>query len=79
VEGRNNALNTVIGWIIDDGNYSRGHRKSLFSSDFTVVGIASRVLGDKVITVLDLHSHDLPIKIPSSKSSSFGTKLPEKK
>jgi len=31
----------VIGWIIDDGQYNRPNRVSVFDGDFTVVGVAS--------------------------------------
>lgn len=43
VKGRNHALQTVMGLIIDDGVMSRGHRKNIFSTDFKYIGIASRV------------------------------------
>jgi len=56
VEGRNHALQTVMGLIIDDGVSSRGHRKNIFSTDFKFVGCSSRVQGEKVITVIDFHS-----------------------
>ena len=59
VQGRNHALQTVMGLIIDDGVKSRGHRKNIFSPDFRYVGIASRVQNDKIITVMDFHSTNL--------------------
>lgn len=56
VQGRNHALQTVMGLIIDDGVSSRGHRKNIFSKDFKYIGISSRVQKDKIITVMDFHS-----------------------
>ena len=56
VEGRQFALQTVMGLIIDDGVPSRGHRDNIFSQAFTNVGIYSVVMGDKVRTVMNFHS-----------------------
>ena len=35
------AREVVLGFIVDDGTSNRGHRKNIFSPDYTVVGIAS--------------------------------------
>ncbi|MEA2173231.1 MAG: hypothetical protein QOD00_823 [Blastocatellia bacterium] len=35
------ARDIVIGWIIDDGTASRGHRKAIFNADFSTTGIAT--------------------------------------
>ena len=75
VQGRNHALQTVMGLIIDDGVASRGHRKNIFSKDFRFVGIASRVQGDKIITVIDFHSSDLSLSGGQSSISDYGNKL----
>lgn len=75
VEGRNHALQTVMGLIIDDGVSSRGHRKNIFSKDFKYVGISSKVQQDKIITVIDFHSENLPTKNGSSNSSNAGGNL----
>lgn len=75
VEGRNHALQTVMGLIIDDGVSSRGHRKNIFSKDFKYVGISSRVQQDKIITVIDFHSENLPTKNGSSNNSNAGSNL----
>ena len=34
LKGRNHALKTVLGLIIDDGVSSRGHRENIFSPEF---------------------------------------------
>ena len=75
VEGRDHALQTVMGLIIDDGVKSRGHRKNIFSTDFKYVGIASRVQGDKIITVMDFHSSKLPTISAGSISSNVGSNV----
>eukprot|EP00178_Gracilaria_changii_P014743 TRINITY_DN41350_c0_g1_i1.p1 TRINITY_DN41350_c0_g1~~TRINITY_DN41350_c0_g1_i1.p1 ORF type:complete len:140 (-),score=9.18 TRINITY_DN41350_c0_g1_i1:189-608(-) len=75
VKGRNHALQTVMGLIIDDGVMSRGHRKNIFSTDFKYIGIASRVQGDKIITVMDFHSSKLGTQSSGSSHSNVGNKL----
>ena len=75
VEGRDHALKTVMGLIIDDGVPSRGHRKNIFSKDFKHIGISSRVQQDKIITVMDFHSNELGLKKPGSQVSDAGNKL----
>jgi uncharacterized protein YkwD len=80
VAGRNHALQTVTGLIIDDGVQSRGHRKNIFSKDFQYVGISSRNQGDKIITVIDFHSTNLELKdgtnnnIPTKPPANNNTK-----
>jgi uncharacterized protein YkwD len=34
------ARETVMGWIVDDGNPTRGHRKNLFNAQYLATGIA---------------------------------------
>lgn len=75
VQGRDHALQTVLGLIIDDGVSNRGHRKNIFSTDFKYVGIASRVQGDKIITVMDFHSSKLPTINGSGNNSNAGGSL----
>jgi uncharacterized protein YkwD len=40
VYGSSTARETVMGWIIDDGNPTRGHRLNIFSNNFSAMGIA---------------------------------------
>lgn len=61
LEGRNHALKTVLGLIIDDGVSSRGHRENIFSSDYEYIGIYSVLQGDKIKTVMNFHSDDLEL------------------
>lgn len=75
VKGRNHALQTVMGLIIDDGVMSRGHRNNIFSDDFKYIGIASRVQGDKIITVMDFHSSNLGTQSRGCNYSNAGNKL----
>ena len=42
-----------MGLVIDDGVSDRGHRHSIFDKDFTYFGSASRIQGDKIITVIN--------------------------
>jgi hypothetical protein len=46
--------------IIDDGVSNRGHRKSIFSSDYHYYGSASIKSSEYIITVIDYSSHNLP-------------------
>jgi hypothetical protein len=46
--------------IIDDGVSNRGHRKSIFSSDYHFYGSASIKSSEYIITVIDYSSHNLP-------------------
>ena len=66
VKGRNHALKTVLGLIVDDGVPSRGHRRNIFSKEIGYIGLYSAVQGDKVITVMNFHSENLPL------NDSFG-------
>lgn len=75
VKGRNHALQTILGLIIDDGVPSRGHRKNIFSTDFKYVGISSRVQEDKIVTVFDFHSNNLPSINGSSNSNNVGVNV----
>ena len=54
LEGRNTAEMTVLGLIIDDGVTDRGHRKTIFNSQYSFVGCKSAIQKDKVITVFNL-------------------------
>lgn len=62
VEGRDHALKTVVGLIVDDGVASRGHRKNILSGETKYIGIYSAVQGDKIITVMNFLSVNLPPK-----------------
>ena len=42
-----------MGLVIDDGVSDRGHRHSVFDPDFLYFGSATRVQGDKIITVIN--------------------------
>jgi hypothetical protein len=42
-----------LGLVIDDGVENRGHRLSIFDKDFLYFGSASRIQGDKIITVIN--------------------------
>lgn len=56
VPGRNHALQTVTGLIIDDGVPSRGHRKNIFHDKYKYCGIYSVKVGDKLYTCINYHS-----------------------
>ena len=76
VKGRDHALQTVLGLIIDDGVPSRGHRENIFNSQVNFIGICSKVQGDKMITVMNFHSQDLGLKNSSEcKDKDFGTEI----
>lgn len=75
VQGRDHALQTILGLIIDDGVSSRGHRKNIFSNDFKYVGIASRIQEDKIITVIDFHSAKLPTINGTNNTNNVGGNL----
>ena len=70
VEGRDHALKTVLGLIIDDGVPSRGHRKNIFSTSTKYIGIYSVVQGDKILTVMDFLSVNLPPKKKGNSNTS---------
>jgi len=53
LNNRNYAENTIVGLVIDDGVSDRGHRLSIFDKDFAYYGAASRIQGDKIITVIN--------------------------
>ena len=53
LRNRNYAENTVLGLVIDDGVSDRGHRHSIFDPDFAFLGSATRVQGDKIVTVIN--------------------------
>lgn len=48
VKGRNHALNTIKGLIIDDGVSNRGHRRNIFSTDFECIGVGSSSFDKKL-------------------------------
>jgi hypothetical protein len=45
---------TVLGFIIDDGNYDRGHRATVFSTVYKYVGMSCGREDDNIVTVIDL-------------------------
>ena len=59
---------------------NRGHRKNIFSKDYKYVGIHSKVQGDKVKTVMNFMSVDLPLLGKGAKvNPSQGNNQPQKK
>jgi len=72
MEGKNHALQTIVGLIIDDGTPCRGHRKNIFSNDFKYVGINSKVQENRIITVIDFHTHNLSTKNGGNISNNMG-------
>ena len=62
LKNRNNAEMTILGLIIDDGVPDRGHRKTIFCSEYKYVGCRSEIMGDKMITVFNLTQHRLLLK-----------------
>lgn len=76
IKGRNHALKTVLGLIIDDGVPDRGHRDNIFSPNMNYIGMCAKVQNDKIITVMNFHSQDLPLKNMESVSKpGVGTEL----
>ncbi len=71
VTGRDHALQTIMGLIIDDGVKSRGHRKNIFNAAYKFVGIYAVKVGDKYSTVMNFHSENLKVK-DSTKSDLSG-------
>jgi hypothetical protein len=45
---------TVLSLIIDDGNYDRGYRGTVYSTVYRYVGMSSGKQSDNIITVIDL-------------------------
>jgi uncharacterized protein YkwD len=56
VNGRNHALQTIMGLIIDDGVENRGHRTNIFNPKYNYVGIYAVKVGDKLSTCMNFHS-----------------------
>lgn len=54
--GRNHALQTIMGLIIDDGVPSRGHRKSILSDKYKYCGIYSVLVGKYFYTCMNMHT-----------------------
>ena len=73
-KGRNHALEVVKGLIIDDGVSNRGHRRNIFSTEYQYIGIASRIVEDKVRVVMDFCNTDPELKsnvnVPKGKTPS---------
>lgn len=55
-------METIISLIIDDGVSDRGHRSSVFSSEFRYVGIGVGQTNKHYLVVLDYASENLPLK-----------------
>lgn len=62
--------------IIDDGCLDRGHRLSIFSSEYNYVGIYSVDAGDKLLTCIVYHSEDLPTISGGNNSGNNNNKKP---
>ncbi len=80
VQGREHALQTIMGLIIDDGVKSRGHRKNIFNPAYKYVGIYAVKVGDKYSTVMNFHSENLKVKDATKSEltgNNKGTKAPE--
>lgn len=50
---------TVLSLIIDDGVKDRGHRKTIFSSNYKYIGWSSGKQEEKCITVFNLTENNL--------------------
>lgn len=75
LEGRNHAEMTILGLIIDDGVADRGHRKTIFNSQYRFIGCRSQIQNDKVITVFNLTESKLQIRGPTSTISQEGSRF----
>jgi hypothetical protein len=62
LKNRNNPEMTILGLIIDDGVADRGHRKTIFSTDYKFIGCKAEQQGDKLISVFNLTQNKLQIK-----------------
>ena len=75
-QGRNHALNTIVDLIVDDGVQGRGHRQGFFSKEFRYVGMNSRVHNnDKIITVFNFHSKNIPTLNPTPNPNKIGLEV----
>lgn len=60
-KGRNHALQTIMGLIIDDGVSNRGHRKNLLSDKYKYCGIYSIKTDERYETCIKFHSENLKV------------------